>query len=270
MKIFISVDMEGISGLVQWDRADRQMERELITADANAAITGSFLGGATEVLVTEAHANMRNILPEKIDARARFLSGQPKPRNHMAGIDSSFKAALFVGYHSKAGTRGGIMSHTYELNIFSLRFNGLELGEIGTDAAIAGYYKVPVIMITGDRAACSEARGLLGEMETVEVKEGISRSAAICIPPSRAQGLIREAAARAVKGLTKAQTAKPFVISPPVRTEIVFTDPSYADGIANLPFVKRIDGRTIAFATDDFIKAFESFNAIQFLAGVAR
>jgi D-amino peptidase len=270
MKVFISVDMEGVSGLVQWDPADRQLERELITAEANAAIAGVFDGGATEVLVTEAHANMRNIIPEKIDARARFLSGQPKPKNHMAGIDPSFKAALFVGYHSRAGTLGGIMSHTYELSIFSLRFNGLELGEIGTDAAIAGYHNVPVVLVTGDKTACLEARDLLGEVETVAVKEGVSRSSAICIQPSRSRELIREAAERAVNALTSVRVAKPFAISPPVRTEITFTDPSYADGVANLPFVERIDGRTIAFTSDDFIKAFESFNAIQFLSGVVR
>lgn len=270
MKVFISVDMEGVSGLVQWDPADRLLERELITAEANAAIAGAFDGGATDVLVTEAHANMRNIIPEKIDARAHFLSGQPKPKNHMAGIDSSFKAALFVGYHAKAGTLGGIMSHTYELSIFSLKFNGIELGEIGTDAAIAGYYNVPVVLVTGDKTACLEARDLLGEIETVAVKEGVSRSSAICIQPSSSRKLIREAAERAVNALTKGWVAKPFVISPPVRTEITFTDPSYADGVANLPFVERVDGRTIAFTSDDFIKAFESFNAIQFLAGVVR
>ena len=267
MKIFISVDLEGVAGIVQWDPADRQRERELITSEANAAIAGAFEGGATQVLVTEAHGNMRNIIPEKIDARAVFLSGQPKPKNHMAGIDSTFSVTLFIGYHSKAGTLNGVMAHTFTGSIFRLKFNGLELGEIGTDAAISGHYGVPVALVTGDKAACLEARALLGSVETVAVKEGISRSSAICIPPSRAQKLVYNAALKAV---TDTSALKPFVVNPPVRTEISFTDPSYADTVGNLPFVERIDGRTIAFTGSNMIQAFELFNAIQFLSGVVR
>ncbi|MBO3803392.1 MAG: M55 family metallopeptidase [Candidatus Brockarchaeota archaeon] len=268
--MFISVDMEGVSGLVQWDASDRLMERELVTAEANAAVAGAFDGGATEVLVTEAHGNMRNILPEKMDDRATFLSGQPKPKNHMSGIDPTFKAVLLVGYHSKAGTLNGVMAHTFTGSVFSLKFNGLELGEIGTDAAIAGHYGVPVAMVTGDRAACLEARELLGDVEAIAVKEGVSRSSAICIPPQSARKLVREGAKRAVKAAAGGSPPKPFKIIPPVRAEITFTDPSYADGVSNIPSVERIDGRRIAFAAPDMIEAFELFNAIQFLAGVVR
>jgi D-amino peptidase len=270
MKVFIAVDLEDISGLVQWDSTERLREREFITADANAAITGAFDGGATEVLVTEAHGNMRNIIPEEIDARARFLSGQPKPKNHMAGIDSSFSGAMLVGYHSRAGTLNGVMAHTYTGSVFSLRFNGLEVGEIGADAAIAGHYGVPVILVTGDRAACLEARDLFGEVETTVVKEGMGRSSAICIQPSRAREQIQKAAERAVKSVIAHTNAKPFVIKSPVRTEVTFTDPSYADCVAKIPSVERTDGRTIAFSCEDVIGAFELFNAIQFLAGVVR
>jgi D-amino peptidase len=270
MKAFISVDLEGVAGIVQWDPADRQMEREFITAEANAAIAGAYDGGATHVLVTEAHGNMRNILPDDIDARASFLSGQPKPRNHMAGIDSTYGAALFIGYHPKAGTLGGIMAHTYTGSIFSLKFNGLEVGEIGADAAIAGHYGVPVVMVTGDRAACLEAKGLLGDIETVAVKEGIGRSSGMCIQPSRARKLIREAAGRAVRASIGGSAIRPFTIEPPIRTEVMFTDPSYADGVASIPTVERVDGRTIAFESVDIAQAFELFNAIQFLAGAVR
>jgi len=270
VKVFVSVDLEGVAGIVQWDPADRQREREFITAEANAALAGAFDGGATQVLITEAHGNMRNIIPEAVDARATFLSGQPKPRNHMAGIDRSYEAALFIGYHSKAGTLRGVMAHTYTGSIYSLKFNGLEVGEIGTDAAIAGHYEVPVIMVTGDRAACLEARALLGEIETVVVKEGLSRSSATCIQPSQARKLIREAAERAVRASIGGSAAKPFIIEPLVKTEVVFTDPSYADCVSDMPFVERVDGRTIAFTSANIIQAFELFNAIQFLAGVVR
>jgi D-amino peptidase len=199
-----------VAGIVQWDPADRQIERDFITAEANAAIAGAFDGGAKHVLVTEAHGNMRNILPNDIDGRASFLSGQPKPRNHMAGIDTTYEAALLIGYHPKAGTLRGVMAHTYTGSIYSLKFNDLEVGEIGADAAIAGHYGVPVILVTGDRAACLEARALLGEIETVVVKEGLSRSSASCIQPSQARKLIREAAERAVRSLLPGRDRKAF------------------------------------------------------------
>lgn len=199
MKVFISVDLEGVAGYVQWDTADRDREREFVTMDVNAAIEGAFEGGATQVYVTEAHANMRNIVPEKIDERALFISGRPKKQNHMAGIDESFDVAMQVGYHSKAGTLNGVMAHSYRGSIFSLKFNELEVGEIGADAAIAGYYKVPVVFVSGDLAAVNEAKELLGEIETVSVKKGISRYAAICTPPSEARKQIRMGAERSLK-----------------------------------------------------------------------
>ena len=267
MKVFIAIDLEGVGGYVKWDTADRQRERELITGEANAAIAGAFDGGATELLVTEAHANMRNIIPEQIDARATFLSGQPKPQNHMAGIDESFAAALLVAYHARSGALNAVMAHTYSVNIFSLRFNDIEVGETGADAAIAGHYGVPVVMVSGDRAACAEARELLGDIETVCVKDGVSRTAARCIPVERTRSLIREGAQRA---LAKTDTARPFVIQPPVRGEITFVEPSYADNIAFLPFVERRDGRTVSFEADDYLQAFEMFNALHFLAGIRR
>jgi len=267
LKVFIAVDLEGVGGYVKWDAADRERERELITGEANEAVCGAFEGGAREVLVTEAHGNMRNIIPEKIDPRASFLSGTPKPLNHMAGIDSTFDAAMFVGYHSKAGTKNGVMAHTYSGEIFSLRFNGIEVGEIGVDAAIAGQFGVPVVMVSGDSAACEEARELLGDIETVVVKEGISRYSARCIPVEVAHRLIREGAKRA---LGKAKAVSPFSIKSPVRGEITFTDSSCADAVSHMPSVERLDGRTVAFNAAIFVQAFELFNALHFLAGLFR
>mgnify|MGYP001120371856 CR=1 FL=1 len=261
MKIFITADYEGVSGHVQWGSGS---EREAITADINAAIAGAIDGGATEILAGEAHANMRNIIPERLDPRASFLSGQPKPLNHVCGLDSTFDAAMFVAYHARAGTWRGIMAHTYTGTVFSLKFNGIEVGEIGTDAAIAGHFGVPVIMVTGDKAACDEARALMGNIETVAVKEGISRSAGRCLHPEEARRLIREGARRA---MSKIGTVKPFVIKPPIRTEVVFVDPTCADNLEHLPFIERIDGRTVAFTAETFIAAFELFNMVQFYGG---
>ena len=264
MKVFIAVDLEGVAGYAKWDSADRQRERELITGDANAAIAGCFDAGANEVLVTEAHSNMRNILPEIIDPRARFLSGEPKPLNHMAGIDGSFDAAMLVGYHAKAGTLGAVMCHTYSLGIFSLRFNGMEVGELGTDAAIAGHFGVPVVLVTGDEAACTEARALIPGVEGVAVKKGVSRWAAEMLPLVEARRNIREGAKRALEAQER---VRPFTIHPPVSVEITFINPSLADALCDFPGAKRLDGCTVAHdGAPDCLLAFGWFNAAHFLA----
>jgi len=263
MKVFIAIDLEGVAGYVKWDGADRERERRFITAEANAAIAGAFEGGATEVLITEAHANMRNIIPEQIDERAVFLSGQPKPLNHVAGIDASFDAAMFVGYHAKAGALNAIMCHTYSLNIFSLKLNGIEVGELGADAAVAGHFGVPTVMAAGDRALCDEASSLIGDLETVCVKEGIGRHAAECIQPEKAYGMIRSGARSAVE---RRDSIEPFVIQPPIKVEVMFTAPDAADAVAFMPPVERIDGRTITFDAPNMEHAYRLFDGLHFLA----
>lgn len=265
MKVFITVDLEGVSGYARWDAADRQRERELITDDANAAAGGCFDAGAKEVLVGEAHGNMRNLIPERLDPRARFLSGEPKPLNHMAGIDGSFDAAILVGYHAKAGTLNAVMCHTYSLGVLSLRFNGIEVGEIGTDAAIAGHFGVPVVMVTGDEAACIEAEALLGSVETIAVKRGLGRYVAEMLSLEHARARIRAGARRA---LQRRGSIRPFAFEPPIRVEVTFTSPSAADALAGFPGLKRVDGCTVAYeGAPDFLAAHGWFDAAHFLAG---
>ena len=267
MKVFIAVDMEGIDGLVQWDGAQRELERRLMTEEVNAAARGAFSGGASEVFAGESHGNMRNLLPELLDSKVGFLSGQPKPMNHMGGADSTFGLALFVGYHARSGTLHGVMAHTFIEAIFSLSFNGVVVGEIGTDAALCGFHNVPIGLVAGDEAACQEARALLGNVRTVSVKEGVSRSAARCLPVARARELIEATAAEAV---AHASQFEPFVFDRPVTVEVVFIDPSYDDSLEHLDFVTRMDGTTIRLVADDYLKAFERFNALHFLASVVR
>lgn len=267
MKVFVAVDMEGIAGLVTWDSSQAELERRLMTEEVNAAARGAFAGGASEVFAGESHGNMRNLVPELLDPRVSYLSGQPKPMNHMGGVDGSFDLALFVGYHAKAGTLHGVMAHTFAGHVFSLSFNSIEVGEIGADAALCGYHGVPVGLVAGDRAACEEARALLGNVLTVTVKEGVSRSAAKCEPVSKARETIEAAATDAVK---RASDFQPLVFEAPTAAKVVFVDPSYADTVENLDFVKRIDGRTIRFGADDYLKAFERFSALHFLAPVVK
>jgi D-amino peptidase len=267
MKVFIAVDMEGIAGVAQWDGAQVELEKRLMTEEVNAAAKGAFAAGADEVLAGQSHGSMRYLLPELLDARVSFVSGQPKPMNHMAGVDPSCDLALFVGYHSKAGTLHGVMAHTYAGSIYSLSFNGVEVGEIGADAALCGHWGVPVGLVAGDRAACEEASALLGNVCTVAVKEGFSRSAARCLSLSRAHALIADAAADAVR---RAAEFRPFTFAGPVTAQVTFIDPSYADALEPLDFVTRVDGRTITLRGDDYVKAFERFNALHFLAPVVR
>jgi D-amino peptidase len=267
MKILIAADMEGLSGLVQWDSSEGSLVRRRMTEEVNAAAQGVFAAGATEVLAVESHGGMRNLMSDLIDARVNFLSGQPKPMNHMAGVDSSFNLAIFVGYHGKAGALHGVMAHTFASHIFSLSFNGVEVGEIGADAALCGFFGVPVGLVSGDLVACEEARQLLGNVLTVCVKEGISASAGKCITPDSAKRLIEKTASEAVGRVSE---FKPFTFDGNVTVEVIFTQPSYADTIENLDFVTRVNGRTVRFEGDDFLQAFERFNALHFLAGVVR
>ena len=264
MKVFITVDYEGVAGMVTWDSTERQREREFMTADANAAIAGAFDGGATEVLVGEAHATMRNIIPESIDARARFLTGRPKGLNHMHGIDETFDAAMLVAYHARQGTERAVMAHTYAHGVYSLRVNGVEVGELGADAGIAGAHGVPVVLVTGDEATCEEARELLGPVETVAVKEGVSHAAAICLPPAEARRQITGAACVA---LSRREEMTPLQFEAPVEIEITFASPRLADAACLFPQLERLDGRRVRLCGSDYLEAFMMFNAAHFLAG---
>lgn len=265
MKVFISIDLEGVAGYA--GSAEGINTNELMAAEANVAIAGAFDGGAKEVIVVEAHGSKRNINPQRIDPRARILSGRPRTPEHMGGIDETYDAALFIGYHAKAGTLRGVMSHTYTGVVFSLRINDIEVGETGADAAIAGYFGVPVVMVSGDDVVCKEAKELLGDIETVVVKEGVSRSAAICIPPPKAYEMIQQGAARALK---KVGSVSPFVIKPPIHVETTFIDPSHADTVCFLPFVERIDGITVAYDAPNLLYAMKIFDVFRFFSTAVR
>lgn len=259
--------MEGCAGLTCWNKIPQELEQKVMTEELNAAIRGAFDGGATEVVVGESHggaSGMRNIRPDILDGRARHIAGQPKPLNHMCGIDRSFDLALFIGYHAKAGTLHAVMAHTYALNIFSLSVNGVETGEIAIDSAICGSFGVPVGLVAGDRAACEEAKSLLPSVNTVSVKEGISQFAADCLSREQAHSLIQEKAAESVRN---ASAFKPFAFKGnSFEFKVTFMDPASADSLEHLPFTKRVDGRSISFMTEDFLKGFEIFNSMHFLA----
>jgi D-amino peptidase len=269
MKVFISVDMEGISGIVDGSMTSRkeldyEKGRKLMAEDVNAAIDGILSLGSAQITVSDAHGNMNNINPEDLHNEAVLVRGRPKPQSQMAGIDSTYDAAVFIGYHSKKGTLKGILSHTYSgSTIESLTINGVEVGETSMNAAIAGYYSVPLVFVSGDLAVTREARDLNPNIEVVAVKEAISRVAAKCLHPEKARELIKKGVAKALR---KRDKIKPFTFHPPVTFQIRFNNATYADNAAFMPSATRLDGKTIQIVQNDYIKAYHGFLAANMCA----
>jgi D-amino peptidase len=190
MKVFISVDMEGITGITDPedtlpDGADYQRGRVFMTGDANAAIRGAYDAGATEVLVNDSHWTMRNLLLEQMDPRARLIKGFQKPMCMVQGLDATFDAAVFIGYHSCAGTEGGVLNHTLlGKEVQNLLLNGQPIGETRLNALVAGELGVPVAFVAGDDKVCQEARAVLGaDLPTYAVKDGFDMLVASCLHP---------------------------------------------------------------------------------------
>ena len=270
LKVFVSVDMEGISGIVDGsmtgrDQPDYQKGRALMVGDVNAAIEGILTLGEAEIVVSDGHGSMTNIEPEELNRAATLARGTPKPLSQMAGIDGSFDAAVFVGYHSMKGTLRGVLSHTFSGRaIESLRINGMEVGETAMNAAIAGYHGVPLVFVSGDLAVTREAKALNPEIEVVAVKEAVSRTAAKCLNPARARELIREKVTRA---LEKRKSIEPFSFEPPIEVLVRYTNAGMADAVGFMPSSERVDGKTIRFVLDDYLKAFGAFRASVYIAG---
>ena len=270
LKVFISVDMEGISGIVHGDQttpgtAEYAAGRKWMAQDVNAAVEGALEAGATEVVVNDSHGSMRNIDPDDLHPRAILISGSPKPLSMMQGIDASFSACLLIGYHAKAGTEDAILDHTISGSVVrAIRVNGAELPELGLNAAIAGYYGVPVVLVSGDTAVCRQAGEVLGkDVVTVAVKEAYGRLAGKLVPMGEARRLIK---AGVKDALGKLGRVKLFKIAPPYNFELGYHVSAQADMAAMLTEVKRVDARTVAFTADDFILGFRKLRALIALA----
>jgi len=266
MNILISVDMEGISGVVlgshtSSDHKEYERFRKLMTAEANAAIAGALDGGATRVVVNDSHGGMANILIEDLDPAAELISGSPKPFSMMEGIGPDVDAVFFVGYHAASGTGTAVLEHTWSGGIIEVQLNGQVVGETGLNAALAGAYGAPVVLVTGDRAVTEEARALLGEIETVAVKEGVARSAARCLQPQVAQERIRQAAGRALR-----LSVRPFVVPPPITLRVAFQRAAHAEMAELVPASTRVDGRTVEWTGDSMPAVYKVFRAMTTLA----
>jgi D-amino peptidase len=178
------------------------------------------------------------------------------------GIGLDVDGVIFVGYHARAGSQNAILDHTWSSRrVANLWLNDILLGEYGLNAAVAGHFNVPVLMLTGDQTACAQASELLGNIETVIVKTALSRMAAECLPPQLSEELIQKAANQAVRRLKASEAPKPFVIPPPMRVTLDFISSDQADQAALLPGSKRVDGRRLTFTADDMLAAYAAFQA---------
>lgn len=271
MKVFISADLEGVAGVVHGehvmrDGKEHDRARKLMTQEVNAAVEGALEAGATEIIVNDSHGTMRNIIPEELHEAAELITGSPKPLSMMQGIDGTFDAVLFIGYHAMPSSFPSIMGHTYYGRVvYNLRVNNKIMGETGVNAAVAGYFNVPVVLVTGDETVTREARELLGRVETVAVKKAVGRYAAQCLTPAKARGLIKETVSKALKNI---QEYKPFRLEPPITFEIDLMDTGMTEMALLIPGVKQISSRTVAYTSNDLIEVFKAFRAIITLASV--
>jgi D-amino peptidase len=264
LKVFISVDIEGISGLVSRDEtgekgSDYQLFRRIMTEETNAAVAGALEAGATEIVVRDAHGSGRNILPDLLNPEAvliRDWSGGPL--DMMEGIDDTFDAAIMVGYHARAGTPNGILKHTMNsVTIFEMKLNGKPVPEVGLNAAIAGYFGVPVVLVTGDLAFTVQAKEILGDVSTVSVKEGIGKAGKM-IHPEKARRMIKAATTEALRDRAR---YRPFKLTPPITMELTFTDENLVTGPASYPGARRTGDRSVAFTHVDLIEVLKFFEA---------
>jgi D-amino peptidase len=266
VRIAISVDMEGISGTVSFKQIEAGnpefgRAQRLATADVNAAITGAREGGATSFVVYDTHSLDEINLPiDELDESAEYVGGQPLLL--WEGLSADYDAAFLVGYHARAG-QPGIMSHIYSDIIYDVHLNGKPAGEGVFAAALAGYYDIPTILVTGDDYVCAEMREWCPTIETAQTKVSITRYATRCLSLKEARANIRAAAQRAVEGLVG---HRPIKIQSPITLEVHWRNNQTARSVALMPGVEQTDLATTSFAHDDFAEVDRALKAMLHIA----
>jgi D-amino peptidase len=265
VKVFVSVDLEGVAGIVDWDQCvagggDYELGRRLLLGEVNAAIEGALAAGATEVVVNDAHSVMRNLPPEGLAGRASYLSGRHKPLYMMQGLDPSYGAVLFVGYHAAMPTPG-VLSHTYNPRaIADVRLNHAMTGEAGLNALVAQHHGVPVAAVTGDQYVGPEAAPFCPGIAAIVVKESLGRLAARSLHPEAARDRIRDGVTAALRDLPA-----PPAIRLPATVEVDLTSPDMAEQATWIRGVERVAGRTVEFVDDDPLRLFQTFITLVYL-----
>ena len=261
LKVFISVDMEGLAGVVTSSDVsasgpDYAHFRKIMAEETNAAIEGAAAAGATEFVVRDSHGAKQNILPKDLDPRARLIRGASTgPKNMMEGIDESFDAVIFIGYHAKAGTPNAILEHTSNGNVVDISINGVSLPEGGYNALVAGLYDVPVLFVSGDRAVVEQIRGLLGPIDAVAVKEEIGGDASAGLSPAHAQAEIKKVVEQALRNRAR---GKPYKLTSPYTMVLKVRKEKPAHEGAT-----RVQEGEFRFMHADLLKVLDAFNAMK-------
>ena len=267
LRLYISADMEGVSGVVTGDQLgpggfEYERFREIMTREVLAAIRGAKAAGVGDVLISDSHGNGENLLLELLPADVQVVRSWPRPLGMMEGIDSTFDAVFFVGYHAGTTNPDGVRAHTFSsARLADVRLNGQSVPEAGINAAIAGHFGVPVVLVTGDDAAVAEIRSVVGDVEAAVVKWNISFHAARTLMPEAAYALIEARARSAIAGLA---SARPYRVDDPVTLDVRFKNYRPSQVLAFLPIVERTDAHSIRYVGNDIL-AVSRF--LQFLTG---
>ncbi len=273
MKVLIAHDMEGVTGVVDWRHTEPgnpeyERFRAILTGEVNAAAEGALMAGAAEIVVADGHGGGRNVLIERLNPDARLCSGYPSPLAMVSGVERGVQVAFFVGYHAASGTPQAVLAHTWSCSrVHGVWLNGEPAGEIRLNACVCGHFGVPVLLVTGDRAACAEAEALIPGVTTVSVKEACGFQAAECLTPETTQLSIREAASVAMRQYRERQLPAPLRLAPPVHLAIELGTPAMADMASLIPGMNRTDGRRIEAEYPDILTAYRAFRAAVSLAG---
>ena len=258
LKVHISVDMEGVGGVVTGEQLgptgfEYGRFREFMTREALAAIEAAKAAGATEIVVADSHGNGQNLLIEQLPADVRVIRSWPRRLGMVAGIDDGIDAAIFIGYHAGTNNPAGVRAHTFSsANLTRVALNGTNVTEGSWNAAIAGHFGVPVVMMSGDDAAIAEVRSAIGNIEAAETKQSLGFHSALTLTPQAASALIRERVGRALK---RRSEFKPYKVQTPVVVDVTFKNYMPAEVLAYLPMFERTDSHSVRFRANDMAEA---------------
>jgi len=257
MKIYISADMEGVVGVVTNEQLGPQgfeyaRFREFMTQEVNAAIEGAVAAGATQIVVSDSHGNGQNLLIEKLPKDILLVRSWPRPLMMMQGIDETFAGAIFIGYHSATTNSQGVRAHTISsARLADVRLKGVSMSEAGLNAAIAGHFNVPVIMISGDDVVVKETQALLGDVEGAVVKWASGFHSAKTMMPEASYQLIRE---KVQKAVGRIKDFKPYKLAAPIQLDVRFKNYRPSEVLSYLSIVERTDAHSIRFTGKDMIE----------------
>ncbi len=257
MKIYISVDMEGVVGVVSADQLtpagfEYERFRQIMTNETNAAIEAAFAAGATDVTVSDSHGNAENLLIEKLPKNVLLVRGFPRPLEMMQGIDETYDGAIFIGYHASTNNVQGVRAHTFSsARLTEVRLNGVTMSEGSFNAAIAGHFNVPVIMVSGDDAAVKEVSSAVGDIEGAVVKWNYGFHSALTVMPEVAYDLIGKKVRTAIGRI---KSFKPYKLKAPLQLDVRFKNYRPAEVLSYLSIVERTDSHSIRFTGKDMIE----------------